>query len=178
MLQSVLLAMLSEQPNTGYGIARLLRNGLSHLWDARPQHIYYELAKLRARGLVNVRRIALSNRPAKKIYSLSPAGQQQLDLWLAVAPAPHSCKDDLLVRIYCLERMPAQLVTAQVEDRLAHCEGRAAELRLRLEQAQDTDAAGLGEILTLEGALASAEGQAAWCAGVLSRIPPDRSGEP
>ena len=66
-LRSVLLVLLSKEPNSGYGVGRLLRNELGHLWDTRLQQIYGELAKLQSDGLVRAERFDLPNRPAKKV---------------------------------------------------------------------------------------------------------------
>ncbi len=167
-LQSVLLALLSKEPNTGYGVGRLLRHELSHLWEARLQQIYGELARLQAEGLVEVQRIDLPNRPAKKVYSLTSAGQQALDEWLSQRPAAHSCKDDFLVRLYCLERMPKDVAIRRVEERLAEYEDEVNELRDRVAQTPRTDPLQLGHLLALEAALARAEGQSLWCAKALS----------
>jgi len=93
-LRAVLLALLSKEPNTGYGLGRLLRDDLHYLWDARLQQIYAELARLRAGGLLEVETIALPNRPPKKVYSLTPEGEEGLDDWLLVPPAPHANKDE------------------------------------------------------------------------------------
>ena len=81
-LRFVLLALLSREPNTGYGLGCLLHGQLNHVWDAWLQQIYSELARLEAQGLVESESIELPNRPAKKVHSLTPAGSQALDEWL------------------------------------------------------------------------------------------------
>src|SRR3990172_11360973 len=98
-LRSVLLVLLSREPNTGYGVGRLLHHEAHHLWDARLQQIYGEFAKLQEEGLVDAQAIAMSNRPAKKVYSLTPAGEEALDEWLARPPPLHAAQDHLLVQL-------------------------------------------------------------------------------
>lgn len=162
-LQHVLLALLSKEPNTGYGVGRLLRAELSHLWDARLQQIYGELAKLEARELLVAETVALPNRPAKKIYSLTPRGHEALDEWLLQRPTPRAAKDDLIVRLYCLERLPADSLARRLDERLD--EARQEEERLSREATRfsRTDPAQLGRLLALEAALARAQAEAAWC---------------
>ncbi len=169
-LQSVLLALLSKEANTGYGVGRLLRHELSHLWEARLQQIYGELARLQAEGLVEAQCIDLPNRPAKKVYSLTSAGEEALDEWLTQRSEPHSCKDDFLVRLYCLERMPTDVAIRRLEERLAEYESEVRELRDRVAQTPRTDPLQLGHLLALEAALIRAEGQATWCAKALSCV--------
>lgn len=169
-LRPVLLALLSKEPNTGYGLGRLLRSELSHLWDARLQQIYAELAQLQAEGLVEVQSIDLPNRPAKKLYSLMQSGQRALDEWLVQPPAALSYRDDLLVRLYCLDRMPSDVLARRLEQRYDERSSASASLYQRLAQTPRTDPAQLGRLLTLEAALARTEAEAAWCERALSTV--------
>jgi DNA-binding PadR family transcriptional regulator len=169
-LRFVLLALLSKEPNSGYGVGRLLQKELSHLRDARLQQIYGELSKLQADGLVTAKSIDLPNRPAKKVYSLTPPGQEALDEWLAQRPAPIACKDDLLVKLYCLERIPTDVIIRRLEERREQAESEVRELRRRLAQTPRTHPGQLGHVLVLEAALSRAEGQVSWCAKALSCV--------
>lgn len=162
-LQHVLLALLSKEPNTGYGVGRSLRCELRHLWDARLQQIYGEFAKLEARGLVAAQTVALPNRPAKKIYSLTTLGQATLDDWLLVRPAPQVNKDDLLIRLFCLERLPAEVLARRLEERRDEAKQEEERLSRETAQASRTDPAQLGRLLALEAALARTQSEAAWC---------------
>ncbi len=165
-----MLAVLSKEPNTGYGVGRLFQKELSHLWDARLQQIYGELAKLQADGLVTAESVDLPNRPAKKIYSLTPAGEEALDQWLVERSAPVACKDDLLVRLFCLERMPTDVVIRRLEERREQAESEVRELRRQLAEPRPRNSVQPGHLLTLEAALFRAEGQVAWCARALSCV--------
>jgi DNA-binding PadR family transcriptional regulator len=162
-LQHVLLALLSKQPNTGYGVGRLLRDELSHLWDARLQQIYGELGKLEARGLLVVETVALSNRPAKKIYSLTAAGYETLDEWLITRPRPRACRDDFLIRLICLERLSPDFLARRLEERLDEMTREEARLSALAAQISRTDPDQLGRLLALDAALARAQAEAAWC---------------
>lgn len=169
-LQSVLLVILSKEPNTGYGVGRLLRCQLSHLWDARLQQIYGELAKLEARGLVQCESIALHNRPAKKVYSLTSAGEAALEDWLLVPPPSISYKDELLVRLYCLERVSKDTMVRRLEERLDDERNEAQRVNQELAAVRRTDPEQLGLLLTLEAALARAEAQATWCTRTIALL--------
>lgn len=167
-LRHVLLTVLSKEPNSGYGVGRLLQKELSHIWGARLQQIYGELAKLQADGLMDVESIDLPNRPAKKIYSLTAAGKAELDRWLTDRAAPHTNKDDLLVRLYCMERIPTGALILRLEEERDAYEVEARELRHRLSQASRTEPSQLGLLLTLEAARSRADSQAAWCIKTLA----------
>jgi DNA-binding PadR family transcriptional regulator len=168
-LRFVLLAVLSKQPNTGYGIGRLLRTDLRHVWQARLQQIYSELARSEADGLVRVQITHMVNRPAKKVYTLTDTGALALDDWLTQPPSTDSSRDDLLVRLYCLPRVPAELLIRRLQERRDASEGRARELRRTLEAAS-RDPGALGYRLTLEAALAAADAQIGWCASAIETL--------
>lgn len=169
-LRGVLLALLSKEPNTGYGLGRHLRHDLSHLWEARLQQIYVELAKLEAGGLLDVEAINVPNRPPKKLYSLTEAGERALDSWLA-EPAPrNAARDERLMRVYCLERMPGELMARRLEEWLAQARDEVRALEARRFQISRTAAAQLGPLLSIEAALAHAECNVAFCERALATV--------
>ncbi|MCH7718729.1 MAG: PadR family transcriptional regulator [Chloroflexi bacterium] len=169
-LRFVLLSLLSKEPDTGYGLGRTLHSQLNHLWDARLQQIYSELGKLETQGMVEAESIALQNRPAKKIYSLTAAGNNALDHWLAEPPAPAPSKNDFLVRLYCLERIPNDVIIRRLEEQRDFYGNKARELRDKLEETRRADPNALGHLLTLDAALAHAEMLASWCTRALPRV--------
>jgi PadR family transcriptional regulator AphA len=162
-LRSVLLVLLSRASNTGYGMGRLLHHEFHHVWDARLQQIYGEFARLEEEGLVKAETIAMPNRPAKKVYSLTPAGQEALDDWLARPPALHPAKDDLLVQLSCLERTSTGVIARRLEQRRDDSVAQAVSLRELILKTPRTDPDYLGRLLTMEAALTRAEAEATWC---------------
>ena len=169
-LRFVLLALLSKKETTGYDMGRWLHNELSHIWVARLQQIYVELAKLEAQGLVESESIQPPKRPRQKIYSLTPSGSRALDQWLEEPPAPVSFKNDLLVKPFCMERLPNDFIIARLEERQADFEAIAQSLRDKLTDARRTAPDQLGYLLTLESSLSAVEVQASWCAGKAAEL--------
>ena len=174
-LRFVLLAMLSNKQTTGYDMGRRLHNELSHIWAARLQQIYAELAKLEAQGLVESESIQPPKRPRQKIYSLTTSGIRALDQWLEEPPTPVSFKNDLLVKLFCMERLPNDFIIARLEERQADFEAMAQSIRARLIDARRTAPDQLGYLLTLEASLSTVEMQASWCAGKAAEL---REAEP
>jgi len=164
------LALLSKQPNTGYGVGRLLHRDLHHLWEASLQQIYGELGRLERDGLVVVESVAMSNRLPKKLYSLTAAGAEALDAWLTRQPAEPSAKDELLVQVFCLGRVPYSTVSRQLEQRRDDSLMEANVLRELMLPVPRTDAAQLGHLLTLEASLARVEAEASWCDKALALL--------
>jgi DNA-binding PadR family transcriptional regulator len=168
-LRYVLLAVLSKQPNTGYGIGRLLRTELRHIWQARLQQIYSELARTESEGLLRAQVTHMPNRPAKKVYSLTPAGSLALDDWLAKPPPVESSRDDLMVRLYCLPRAPLDVLIRRLEERRDLLEAKARELGRALESTS-RDPAAIGYRLTLDAALVATQAQIVWCERAVSTL--------
>lgn len=169
-LRFVLLALLSKGPNTGYRLGRLLQGELNHLWDARLQQIYSELAKLHADGLLETECVELPNRPAKKIYSLTTTACQKLDAWLGDLTELHLPREPLLVRLFCVDRISPQTAARILETRRDQYEQKAHEFRERLANVQRTNPDELGHLLSLDGALAEADAGLAWCNRALSGL--------
>lgn len=109
-------------------------------------------------------------RPRQKIYSLTPSGSRAPDQWLEKPPAPVSFKNDLLVKLFCMERLPNDFIIARLEERQADFEAMAQSLRDRLTDARRTVPDQLGYLLTLESSLSTVEVQASWCAGKAAEL--------
>ena len=165
-LRHVLLALLSEKPNSSYGLGRLLSTDLKHIWEVRLEKIYGEMAKLHSAGLVKTE--SIQNPRAKKIYSLTSLGQVALDTWLAERSPQPSNKDDLLMKLYCLERAPKDVIIECLKERRNGYKKEEAELRHELAKTTQGKPVQLGLVFTLEAAKARAEGKVAWCDSALA----------
>src|SRR4029450_9686339 len=85
MQQEVVLAMLAKEPSYGYQLRARLRDALGPLGDAmNAGQVYVTLGRLEKAGLVAVERAeGLADRPDRKMYALSPSGQQRVREGLA-----------------------------------------------------------------------------------------------
>jgi PadR family transcriptional regulator, regulatory protein AphA len=82
-LDNVLLGLIRlHQGVTGYELNRITRESTGYLLSASLSHIYPALRRLHERGLVTYRGIPLTNRPEKKVYQITPAGDEALQSWL------------------------------------------------------------------------------------------------
>ena len=84
MQQEVVLAMLAKEPSHGYQLRARLRQALGPLGDAmNAGQVYVTLTRLEKAGLVACERpTTLADRPERKMYALTPAGQQRVAEWL------------------------------------------------------------------------------------------------
>jgi DNA-binding PadR family transcriptional regulator len=131
MQQEVVLAMLAKEPSHGYELRARLRQALGPLGDAlNAGQIYVTLNRLEKAGLVASDLAAgPADRPDRKVYALTPDGQQRVAEWLAEVAWP---KPDLAE--FHLKLVAA--ATAGLADPLAIVDTQRRELLRRLRDAQ------------------------------------------
>ena len=80
MRQEALLALLAKEPSHGYQLRARLRQALGPLGDAMNDgQVYVTLTRLEKAGLVASEPAAgLPDRPDRKVYALTAAGQELL----------------------------------------------------------------------------------------------------
>lgn len=67
---------------TGYEIDKGFNDSLNFFWQANTSQIYRELNKLEEVGLLKSEWILQSDKPNKRIYSITEEGKKELDKWL------------------------------------------------------------------------------------------------
>ena len=90
MQQEVVLAMLAKEPSHGYELRARLRHALGPLGEAlNAGQVYVTLTRLEKAGLVTAdRSTGAADRPDRKVYELTPDGQQRVAEWLAEVSWP------------------------------------------------------------------------------------------
>ena len=130
-MQEVMLAMLAKEPSHGYELRSRLQQALGPLGDAmNAGQVYVTLTRLEKAGLVTVERAdGVADRPDRKIYELTAAGQQRITAWLAEVSWP---KPDLAE--FHLKLVAA--AAARLADPLTLVDAQRRELLRRLHDAQ------------------------------------------
>jgi len=129
--QEVVLAMLAKVPSHGYELRARLGEALGPLGDAmNAGQIYVTLGRLEKAGLVTCERTpGLPDRPERKVYGLTPAGQQRVSDWLIEVSWP---KPDLAE--FHLKLIAA--AAAKLADPVAIVDTQRRELLRRLRDVQ------------------------------------------
>jgi DNA-binding PadR family transcriptional regulator len=88
--QEVVLAMLAKEPSHGYQLRARLGEALGPLGEEmNAGQIYVTLGRLEKAGLVTCERSpGTPDRPDRKVYALTPAGQQRVTDWLTEVSWP------------------------------------------------------------------------------------------
>jgi DNA-binding PadR family transcriptional regulator len=118
-MQDAVLAMLAKEPSHGYQLRTRLRRFLGPLGESmNAGQVYVALARLERAGLVVCERAdGLPERPDRKVYALTPAGQQRVAAWLTEVnwPKPDLADFHLKLATAAAARLadPVELVAAQ-----------------------------------------------------------------
>lgn len=90
MQQEVVLAMLAKEASHGYQLRARLREALGPLGDAmNAGQVYVVLTRLEKAGLVTSEQsTTVADLPDRKVYALTPDGQQRVAEWLAEVSWP------------------------------------------------------------------------------------------
>ena len=131
MQQEVVLAMLAKEPSYGYQLRARLRDALGPLGDAmNAGQVYVTLTRLEKAGLLAVESAADgADRSDRKVYALTPDGQQRVAEWIAEVSWP---KPDLAE--FHLKLIAA--ASAGLADPLTLVDTQRRELLRRLRDAQ------------------------------------------
>ncbi len=131
MQQEVVLAMLAKEPSHGYQLRARLRDALGPLGDAmNAGQVYVTLTRLEKAGLLAVETSTDgADRSDRKVYALTPDGQQRVAEWIAEVSWP---KPDLAE--FHLKLIAA--ASAGLADPLTIVDTQRRELLRRLHDAQ------------------------------------------
>ena len=131
MQQEVVLALLAKEPSHGYQLRARLGQALGPVGDAmNAGQIYVTLARLEKASLVTCEHSAgLPDRPDRKIYALTPAGQQRVADWLAEVSWPRPDMAEFHLKLVAA-------AAARLADPIAIIDAQRRELLRRLRDAQ------------------------------------------
>ena len=115
-LQHAILGLLSYKPTTGYDIKQIIDKNISYIWSAKLSQIYRDLGSLENKGYVTTRIEKQENRPDKKIYSVTEAGEKALQEWMIRFPNEllPPIRDDFCIRVLFGSRLPVEEIKFQL----------------------------------------------------------------
>ncbi len=99
-LSHAILATISNGYYSGYDLSKQFSGSVGFFWQATQQQIYRELTKLEEQGYLSAEVVPQSGRPAKRMLSITAAGQAYLQEWIGTPCSPAPIRDDLLVKLF------------------------------------------------------------------------------
>jgi DNA-binding PadR family transcriptional regulator len=114
-LSHAILTALNDAACSGYDLAKRFDGSVGFFWNASHQQIYRELTKLEESGYIEPTVIHQDNRPDKKNYLVTPAGQDYLRSWIAEPSTVAYPKDELLVKLFAGDLVDRDVILAALE---------------------------------------------------------------
>lgn len=132
-LKHAILVLLENEPGSGYDLAQRFKTGIGHFWNAKHQQVYLELKKLHRAKWVGYEVENQVERPDRKIYRITRAGQRALKEWFRKPLKPPQVKDALLVKVFGGHAADAVALIAEIDEHLTFHRRKLEEYRV-LEQ--------------------------------------------
>ena len=165
-IQHFILGLLTQQPMSGYDIKHFL-NSLGWLIDVPSfGSLYSSLHTLLKDGLVTMEVIASQDRPSRKIYSITEAGEEALRAWLSRPTGSNDSLKKFVMRLALAGQLSQAGLLAHLEQRRAHVTAQ----KMTLEQAAEDkhEGADSRERLVLDYGLSLAAAELAWLDSTLA----------
>ena len=108
MLKHGILGLINNGDKTGYEIMTVFRDSLDHFWMAQTSQIYRELRAMEKAGWINQTHVAQTGRPDKNVFSITPAGHEELLRWLRDPDLPMNFKNPFLMKTFFMGELPVE----------------------------------------------------------------------
>lgn len=97
-----ILGLLNYGPMSGYELAKAFGSSLRFFWYAQTSHVYLELKKLERKGLVTGKTVLQSDRPNKRVFTITEEGRNVFLKWLAepVGEETTKMKSAFLMKVF------------------------------------------------------------------------------
>jgi len=124
-IEHAILGLLSLDPLSGYDIKKMFEASPALYWSGNNNQIYKALLKLHERGWVSRETHIQESSPARKVYSITAQGMEELRRWVRAQPEAPQVRNPFLIQLAW-----ADLLTADELDHLL--ERYEEELRLQM----------------------------------------------
>ena len=107
MLKHGILGLINNSDKTGYEIMTVFRDSLNHFWAAQTSQIYRELQTMEKNGWISQTHVAQTGKPDKNVFSITPAGREELLRWLRNGNLP-GVRNPLLLKTFFMGDLPVE----------------------------------------------------------------------
>ncbi len=108
MLKHGILGLINNGDKTGYEIMTVFRDSLKHFWTAQTSQIYRELQTMEKAGWIRQQSVSQTGRPDKNVFSITPAGHEELLRWLRDDNLPAGVRNPFLMKTFFLGELPVE----------------------------------------------------------------------
>jgi PadR family transcriptional regulator AphA len=174
----LILGMLTYREMSGYDLKQLMDKSIKHFYESPAKsQIYAELRRLEAQEYITLRDVVQTQRPDKRLYSITTKGMAAMQHWLEdTTVKPDSFKSPLLLKLFFGHLLPPEALIAQLNDRrcglledLVLCEEKEWDLRDRMQEPLAEEDL-LFPLLALRFNMASIRAAIAWTNEALEQL--------
>jgi DNA-binding PadR family transcriptional regulator len=170
LLGNAILQRLVRRRMSGYELKKLFTTPLGYGWRAYDTQIYRELKVLEHAGLVSGTDQEGRAGPQRRVYSVTPAGDEAVRSWLQTPLDETGRKSELTMRIWSMDLLPEMALLALVDsvrqqtiEQLQHMTARRDQLREDFGPPElVADAQHAGRLLVLEHDIEEAQHRLRW----------------
>ncbi len=98
-IKHAILGFLSWKPFSGYELKKIIATSESMHWSGNSNQIYPILVQIHKEGLVTIELQEAEHGPARKMYSITERGRQELEDWVKSAPERSEIRNVFLVQL-------------------------------------------------------------------------------
>ena len=106
-IKHAILGLLSWQPLSGYDLKKRISESSTFYWSGNNNQIYKTLVQLLEEKLVTFENQYQEKGPAKKVYTITGAGQDELRQWVLSTPQPPEIRNTFLIQLAWAEALTA-----------------------------------------------------------------------
>ena len=134
-----ILGFLTYGSMTGYDLAKSFASSLQFFWHAQTSQVYLELGKLEEKGFVKSERVLQTEKPNKRLYTITDKGRAEFLGWLCGQNEDISkgSKNIFLMKVFFSGSRPTDQSAAMFRQFAEHCRERLKameEIPVRIEK--------------------------------------------
>ncbi|MCA1716011.1 MAG: PadR family transcriptional regulator [Actinobacteria bacterium] len=160
-LKAVLLGFLTRGDLTGYELKAAMDESVGFFFGASYGSIYPALRSLEEEGFVRSTLVVQSDRPNKKVYSLTPEGRAYFVAALKEPPAANSFRSEFMVQLFFGRHQDPERLLAMIEDHRSSLRDSLERLRETEKKVREIPQARFG-LMCLRYGLSHYENTLAW----------------
>jgi DNA-binding PadR family transcriptional regulator len=135
-IRYALLGFLSWKPFAGYDLKKLLSNSLSFHWSGNNNQVYGTLIQLHREGAVSIEVRQQEKLPARKVYTITDRGLEELRAWLCSPSELPLARSDFSTRLAWSFSLPDRELRAILDEYAASLEAHLLMYRERLRRGE------------------------------------------
>jgi len=183
-LRHVILGFVEMMPLSGYDLKTMFDSSVRFYWSATHTQIYRTLDRMAKEGLVTFKVVQQTERPSKKVYSITEEGRKDLREWLECSFGLPILHHPLLVRLAWCDRLENSQIEALLHDYIRQLRQQIGlyqtDNQSQVEAFARTEREGFLWQMILESGIRFYQGELAWAEGALAGLGrfSDDEGEP